>query len=151
MKWLFLLVALAALPAWADSPRPDPTLTPGVARPGITEKQLCPHADTKAVRNVTDQERKQVFAEYHVAYPPKRGQYEVDHLISLELGGSNDVKNLWPQSYLTKPWNAHVKDKLEDKLHSLVCAGKMTLSEAQHGIAHDWIGMYVTVFGKAPP
>jgi hypothetical protein len=38
----------------------------------------------------------------------------VDHLVSLEIGGANTVQNLWPQSYDTTPWNAHVKDKLEN-------------------------------------
>jgi hypothetical protein len=60
-------------------------------------------------------------------------------LISLELGGSNDIGNLWPQSYRTEPWNAHVKDKLEDRLHMLVCAGKLSLPDAQKAIAGDWI------------
>jgi hypothetical protein len=70
------------------------------------------------------------------------GEYEVDHLISLELGGSNDIKNLWPESYRTEPWNAHVKDKLEDRLHDLVCAGRISLAEAQRAIATDWIAAY---------
>ena len=29
--------------------------------------------------------------------------YEVDHLISLELGGSNEVANLWPEAATPKP------------------------------------------------
>jgi hypothetical protein len=57
-------------------------------------------------------------------------------------GGSNDIANLWPESYRTEPWNAHVKDKLEDKLHALVCAGKMSLPDAQKAIAGDWISAY---------
>jgi hypothetical protein len=57
-------------------------------------------------------------------------------------GGSNDIRNLWPESYRTEPWNAHVKDKLEDRLHELVCAGQIRLSEAQRAIATDWIAAY---------
>jgi hypothetical protein len=56
----------------------------------------------------------------------------------LELGGSNDIRNLWPQSYTTKPLNAHTKDALEDHLHALVCAGKVPLLQAQHDISTDW-------------
>jgi hypothetical protein len=67
------------------------------------------------------------------------GQYEVGHLISLVLGGSNDIANLWPGSYRIEPWNAHLKDKLEDRLHALVCAAKMSLPDAQKAIAGDWI------------
>jgi hypothetical protein len=34
-----------------------------------------------------------------------------------------------------EPWNAHVKDKLEDRLHNLVCSGRMRLEDAQRDIA----------------
>ena len=53
----------------------------------------------------------------------------------------NDVKNLWPQAYAGQ-WGAKVKDKLENKLHVLVCAGTITLDDAQKGIATDWISLY---------
>ena len=69
-------------------------------------------------------------------------QYEVDHLISLELGGANDIKNLWPQSYVSTPYNARMKDALENKLHAMVCANQITLVEAQKEISTDWIAAY---------
>jgi hypothetical protein len=40
-----------------------------------------------------------------------------------------------PQSYVTEPQNAHVKDKLENVLHELVCSGKLPLEEVQKAIA----------------
>ena len=49
----------------------------------------------------------------------------VTRLISLELGGSNSIRNLWPESYRTEPWNARTKDTLENRLHELVCSGKL--------------------------
>ena len=61
-------------------------------------------------------------------------------------GGSNAVKNLWPQSFQTQPWNAHVKDQLENTLHQLVCAGEVDLATAQHDIATDWIAAYRKYF-----
>ena len=67
--------------------------------------------------------------------------YEVDHLVSLELGGSNDQKNLWPEPYDPRP-GAHEKDLAENHLHRAVCSGEMTLSEAQRAIASDWIAVY---------
>ena len=65
-----------------------------------------------------------MFAEYGITRRAPR-EYEVDHLISLELGGSNSIRNLWPQSYLTQPWNAHVKDRLENNLHAMVVSGQL--------------------------
>ena len=75
----------------------------------------------------------------------------MDHLISLELGGSNSIKNLWPQSYETQPWNAHVKDALENELHDEVCSGRLDLATAQHDIATDWIAAYKKYFHTNAP
>ena len=72
---------------------------------------------------------------------PGGATYEIDHLIPLELGGSNDISNLWPQSYVA-PWGAHIKDELENRLHKLVCAGTITLPEAQNAITSNWIKAY---------
>ena len=49
---------------------------------------------------------------------------EIDHIVSLELGGSNDIANLFPEKADAHP-GYHVKDKLENKLHTLVCAGQI--------------------------
>jgi hypothetical protein len=65
----------------------------------------------------------------------------VDHLISLELGGSNDVKNLWPEPYEPSP-GAKEKDKVENWLHAQVCAGRIPIAEAQREIAGDWYAVY---------
>ena len=51
-----------------------------------------------SVRNVSAATKRAVYAEYGIA-SHQPGKYEVDHLISLELGGSNDIRNLWPESY----------------------------------------------------
>lgn len=88
------------------------------------------------MRNVPQSVKDQVFAEYGIVSHPS-GAYEVDHLISLELAGSNDIKNLWPEPY-TGPDNAHEKDKIENYLHAQVCSGKMALKDAQTGIAKNW-------------
>jgi hypothetical protein len=54
----------------------------------------------------------------------------------------NSIKNLWPESHRTSPWNAQVKDRLEGKLHELVCRGQLDLKTAQHAIASNWIEAY---------
>jgi hypothetical protein len=77
---------------------------------------------------------------------------EVDHIVSLELGGSNDIANLHPEK-ATLPANApgfRVKDKLENKLLDLVCDGTMTLGSVQKQIAANWQALYKRVFGITP-
>lgn len=125
---------------------PNPTLTPGDTS-DVGLSILCTPGYTKGVRDVTTNEKKRVFSEYGItSHKPK--EYEVDHLISLELGGSNSIKNLWPQSYLTCPWNAHVKDQFENYLHAEICAGRMSLGDAQRIISTDWIAGYRKYLGE---
>lgn len=119
---------------------PNSHLTPGSVFPTVTLKQLCSTGYTSTVRSVSASTKKKVFALYGIN--PKSGRYEIDHLISLELGGDNDIKNLWPQSMTTQPYNAKRKNVLENKLNDLVCSGKLTIKQAQDEIRLDWIGAY---------
>jgi hypothetical protein len=73
-----------------------------------------------------------------------------DHLVSLELGGDpRNPDNLWPEPWFG-PWNAHVKDRLDNRLHQMVCAGEIPLREAQQAIATDWVAAYRKYVGNAP-
>lgn len=64
--------------------------------------------------------------------------YELDHIVPLCLGGSSDPTNLQLQ-----PWDeAKRKDRVEVQACRCVCAGKATLSEAQHDLATDWEAAY---------
>ncbi len=65
----------------------------------------------------------------------------MDHLVSLELGGSNDIANLWPEAANPTP-GFHQKDQVENYLHDQVCSGAISLSEAQVEIATDWLSVY---------
>lgn len=129
--------------------RPDPVKTPG-ATLDVGVQDICTPGYSKKVRNVPAPVKRDVYASYAIpGHVP--GEYEVDHLISLELGGSNSIRNLWPQSYLTTPWNAHVKDALENKLHRDVCDGTVNLATAQYDIASDWIAAYQKYFHRDLP
>ncbi len=128
---------------------PDPRLTPG-ATLDVTVRDISVPGYTRKVRDVPVEVKRQVYDEYGIAHHPP-GQYEVDHLISLELGGSNSIKNLWPQSYVTHPWNAHVKDDLENRLHDLVVSGQVPLATAQHDISTNWIAAYKKYMGSSEP
>jgi hypothetical protein len=142
-----LLVLLSIVSLFAADPiLPDSHLTPG-ATVSVSIDTLCVPHYTETVRHVTASTKRKVFQEYGIN-PTNSANYEVDHLISLELGGSNDIKNLWPESYRTKPWNARRKDVLENRLHHLVCERMITLEEAQAAIATNWITAYQKYVGK---
>jgi hypothetical protein len=142
-------IALAlAFAAPVAAQRPNAQLTPGATR-AVSVNELCtPGTAAKARKALKASTKRDVFRRYGVT--PKKGAYEVDHLISLELGGSNDLANLWPESY-HGPHNAHEKDALENQLHRLVCTGYVTLSDAQHDIASDWVAALKKYGGKAGP
>ena len=119
---------------------PDSACTPGAIFPNVTKNDICVPGYSSQVRNVPESEKNQVYAEYGIA-SHTTGQYEVDHLISLELGGSNDIANLWPEPAEPRP-GFHEKDKVENYLHDQVCSGAMALSDAQYTIATDWLSVY---------
>jgi hypothetical protein len=65
-------------------------------------------------------------------------QFELDHLISLEIGGSPRLlSNLWPEW----PHSPNKKDAVENRLRAAVCTGAITLADAQNGIAADWMAL----------
>jgi hypothetical protein len=145
-----IVVVLAVLffqtVVFADQPAPilpDPNLTPGSTF-DVSAQDICIPGYTKKVRNVPAEMKREVYEEYGItSHGP--GDYEVDHLIPLELGGSNSIKNLWPESHRTTPWNAQVKDRLEAKLHKLVCSAK------RHNRRSLRIGLKHTKNTSAPP
>jgi 5-methylcytosine-specific restriction endonuclease McrA len=124
----------------AQGALPDSACTPGAIFPNVTKEQVCVPGYARSVRNVPQSEKKQVFAEYGITKHPA-GAYEVDHLVSLELGGSNEIANLWPEAATPKP-GFHEKDRVENYLHTQVCNGSITLKQAQIEIATNWLNVY---------
>lgn len=118
----------------------DPSCTPGSLNPAVTQATIkttiCQSGYTATIRppvSVTDPLKLRLMASYSYHDSPSR--YELDHLISLELGGAPlDAKNLWPELGSSP----NPKDKVENTLHSMVCSGKIALADAQHRISTDW-------------
>ncbi|HEY1657537.1 MAG TPA: hypothetical protein VGG14_04280 [Candidatus Sulfotelmatobacter sp.] len=128
--------------------KPDLQLTPGATVP-ITESAVCGGGEPRVPVIPTSLQQK-VFERYGVNQP-RDGEYEVDYLITPELGGATDIRNLWPEPYHDAVWNAHVKDQLEDRLHAMVCGGQVDLATAQRDIASDWIAAYRKYFHTDTP
>lgn len=119
---------------------PDRACTPGAIIDSATKEQICRPGYASRVRNVPQSEKNEAYAAYGIR-SHRIGQYEVDHLVSLELGGSNDIANLWPEAAQPRP-GFHEKDKVENYLHDQVCAGKIPLRQAQEQIATNWLDVY---------
>jgi hypothetical protein len=127
---------------------PEASLTPGAVAT-VNREQICKTARPKN-RAVPASLRRRVFEEYGIPKAEPQA-YEVDYLITPALGGSDDIRNLWPQSYSSAVWNAHVKDALEDRLHDMVCEGDLDPAAAQHDISSDWIAAYKKYFHTDKP
>ena len=127
---------------------PSRELTPGADFPDVTEGDVCGLNYARSVREPRFHTKVEAFTPYGVSIH-ERGTYQVDHLIPIALGGSNSTTNLWPQP-LAGPRGAGQKDALEDRLHVLVCAQKLTLEQAQALIATDWLKAYDRYMQRAP-
>lgn len=125
---------------------PDPACTPGAIFPDATKEQICQSGYARNVRNVPTEVKTEAYREYGIK-KHRAGEYEVDHLISLELGGSNDIANLWPEPAEPRP-GFHEKDKVENYLHEQVCSGAMPLRQAQEQIATNWLQVYDQIQGR---
>jgi hypothetical protein len=166
---LALSLVAAAGPVLAKDPiLPDQELTPGSMDPAVGDDTICAHdwakagspgeaphhggalTYTKAARETPEDVKKQAFTEYKINDPKDNGQsYEIDHRIPLSLGGRDAIENLWPETRNhAVQWNAWKKDRLEDKVHNLVCPksgdtkARLPLSKAQEIFLGDWTAKY---------
>lgn len=144
-----MFVASSRAPVEGVRAIPDPQLTPGATLP-ISTDDVCGVGVVESARIVPASVARRVFAAYGIDAPKPRA-YEVDYLITPALGGSDNIRNFWPQPYGNTVWNAHIKDALEDHLRQLVCAGQVDLATAQRDIARDWIAAYKKYFRTDKP
>ena len=140
---IILLAGALAAPAFAFDTRPNPNLTGGSVRvDGHDVQATCGHA--KAHRGSMSHARRDEILTRYGLPPGDHPDYEIDHLIPLCLGGSDDSSNLWPEPRRTiePTWNAEAKDRLERFMCDMVCSGQLDIGTAQEAIAKDWIAAY---------
>jgi hypothetical protein len=148
-----LLAEHASARGCSLGPLPDRSCSPGAYYNKLTKSVICADSfRTSQIRHVTEGEKHQVEQEYGLTPKSYGSTLEIDHIVSLELGGSNDIANLFPEeaTFSDSSPGFHVKDALENKLHDMVCAGQISLYQARQQIAADWEALYTTVYGHAP-
>ena len=138
--------------------RPDSRMTPGALNPDVTQANIhstiCVKGFTRTIRpdeQYTERLKREQIVVY--GYSDRRlRDYEEDHLVSLELGGSpTDPRNLWPEPHhVMGGWGSYAKDRLENEFNQMVCRGRLPLADAQSMIAHDWIAAYRRFIGNVP-
>ena len=148
---LILLAPTAAYSA-TNYLLPIKSITPGAIDPTVSQTNIastiCIVGYTKTIRPPATYTNSLKFQQLRGSYSrygsTNSKLFEEDHLIPLALGGApRDPKNLWPE-----PWeSARKKDRLELKLHLMVCAGQMSLAKARAIFATDWTKGYATYVG----
>lgn len=134
---------------------PDPRCTPGATNPAVTQatidSTICVSGYTSSIRpssSVTYPEKRASMTAY--GQSGSTSAFEYDHLVSLEVGGAaNAAANLFPEPLLG-PYGARVKDRLENRLHSLICSKTIPLAQAQTEEATNWIAAYNKYVGPLP-
>jgi hypothetical protein len=132
---------------------PDPSCTPGSVDPAVTQADIgstiCRSGYTETVRPPESQTEQFKWNVAEPAYGQSDVSGELDHLVPLELGGSNDATNLWVEAGpLPNP-----KDAVENALNNEVCNGTLSLRAAQREIARNWLAVAAALglpTGSAP-
>jgi hypothetical protein len=134
---------------------PNKALTPGAIDPRVTQSNIrstiCVIGYTRTVRPpvsyTSPLKRSQLNSGYNVGGDTSLRDYEEDHLVPLEVGGSpSNVKNLWPEPRFGT-YNAAMKDQLENKIHLLVCSGRISLAVGQRAFMENWVVAYKKYVG----
>jgi len=132
-----------------DASLPDRRLTPGRYH-AVKLEDVCGVGRYEQARVESAEMKQAVLREYGMPTGAAE-DHEIDYLVIPELGGDEDIHNLWPEPYGSTVWNARVKDELEERLHSMVCAQTIDLETAQREIATDWIVAYKKYFHTDRP
>jgi hypothetical protein len=128
---------------------PDVRCSPGAYYSKLTTAVICSAGfRTSTIRDVPQSEKFAVEREYGLPARLYGRSLEIDHIIPLELGGSNAITNLFPEPGSGR-WSYHVKDRLENVLHERVCAGRMPLLAARRSVATNWERLDERLLGTA--
>ena len=125
---------------------PSPFLTPGDAKK-VTKEQICAPAFLASIKPTKDAAKVAAFSRYGLR-DGISSTAVLDHLIPVELGGTDSEDNMWPEP-AKGDWNASQKDALEHKLIGLVCDGTLTVKQAQAAIRKNWTAAYPQYVGAA--
>ncbi len=136
----WFVLSAPALACFNDGVFPDVECTPGDIFQNCTIEQMCVRGYSAQVRNMSKSKKLKVYEMYGIPKDQQKN-YVIDHLISLQLCGNNEIKNLFPQRRKGK-LNSRTKDKIENYLKREVCKGHILLEDAQEVIAADWLGVY---------
>lgn len=124
---------------------PNPDLTPGDVVADATRDTVCASGYAKKMRReVSKEDKTLIYYRYGLTYDSKH--YQIDHFIPLSIGGSNDMKNLWPQPIQNNAGFIE-KQQVADYLHRQVCSGAMDIHEAQAQVCKDWHAVYIQTHG----
>jgi len=136
-RGVFAACALA-LPAIAAAQLPNSFATPGaVSKANV--KEVCAAGYEASVKPVASWQKNAALEKYGIR--PESFAGELDHLVPVSLGGSNDPENLWPM-HGQGDMTPEAKARLAEKLKTMVCDGKMSLKDAQNAFKKDWTKSY---------
>jgi hypothetical protein len=135
----FAAAVVLGAPSLAAAQLPSNYHTPGATVKADMAK-VCSGDLAAAAKPVSKWQRDEALTRY--GRRPEDFTGDLDHLIPLSLGGSNDPDNLWPQP-VQREFGPEAKGKLEATLREMVCTEKtMTLKQAQEVIKKDWVKAY---------
>jgi hypothetical protein len=132
-----------ALPAVAAAQLPNNNYTPGKTE-RVDVKQLCAANVDASAKPVSDWQKNTTLERYGVR--PENFNGELEHLVPVSLGGTNDPDNLYP-FHAQGEYTLEAKQRLATKLHDLVCDGKISLKQAQDVFKKDWTRGYKQYLG----
>ena len=133
---------------------PDRRCSPGAYHTRLTRAVICsPRFHVRSIGRLSRSTNYAVEREYGLPTGHFKNAMEIDHIVPLRLGGSNRIANLFPEEYAFANHSPGfvVKNRLDSRMHRLVCSGRIDLRAAQRHIAADWQKLYRQVFGRSAP